>query len=142
MRADCTPRGSGFSTFNGNDMDIIFIEDLRVETRIGIHPWEKAAPQTVALDIRMGIASVAPARENDDIRDTVDYAAVCEHLRAELSARHFNLLETLAEFAADQILEFFAVQWVRLSIAKLGAMRGVKRVGVIIERAADKARET
>ncbi|MDR2365167.1 MAG: dihydroneopterin aldolase [Zoogloeaceae bacterium] len=123
-------------------MDIIFIEDLRVETCVGIHPREQAAPQTVALDIRMGIASAASARRVDDIRDTVDYAAVCECLRAELSARRFNLLETLAEFAASQILKSFAVPWVRLSVAKLGAMRDVKRVGVLIERVAEEAGET
>jgi dihydroneopterin aldolase len=117
-------------------MDIVFIEDLRVETRIGLCPWEKAAPQTVALDIQMGIDFAASAGVSDDIRDTVDYAAVCARLRAELSARQFNLLESLAESVAALILEAFAVQWVRLSVAKLGTMRDAKRVGVIIERAA------
>ncbi|MDR3159471.1 MAG: dihydroneopterin aldolase [Zoogloeaceae bacterium] len=117
-------------------MDIIFIEDLRIETRIGIHPWEKAVPQTLALDIRMGVASTAPAGASDDIRDAVDYAAVRARLRAELPARHFNLLEALAEFAAALILESFSVQWVRLSVAKSGALLDAKRAGVIIERAA------
>jgi dihydroneopterin aldolase len=32
------------------------------------------------------------------------------------------------------LLETFAVQWVRVSVAKLGMMPGVKRVGIIIER--------
>jgi dihydroneopterin aldolase len=117
-------------------MDIIFIEDLRLKTRIGVSPWEKAVPQTLALDIRMGVASTAPAGTSDDIRDTVDYAAVRARLRAELADRHFNLLETLAENIATLILEAFAVQWVRLSIAKPGALPDAKRVGVIIERAA------
>jgi len=30
--------------------------------------------------------------------------------------------------------ETFAVHWIRVSVAKLGMMPGVKRVGVIIER--------
>ena len=116
-------------------MDIIFIEELRAETWIRIYPREKAMPQTVVLDIQMGV-STASAGASDDIRDTIDYAVVTERLRSELSARHFNLLEKLAEFVATLILEDYAAQWVRISVAKLGMMKGVKRVGVIIERSA------
>jgi dihydroneopterin aldolase len=35
---------------------------------------------------------------------------------------------------AGLLMEQFGARWVRVSIAKLGMMRGVKRVGVIIER--------
>ncbi|MDR0672190.1 MAG: dihydroneopterin aldolase [Zoogloeaceae bacterium] len=118
-------------------MDIVFIEDLRIETRVGFHPWEKVAPQTLMLDIHMGSSSTASAAKSDDIRDTVDYAAAASLLRAELSERHFNLLEAIAEFVATRILETFAVQWVRLSIAKPGALPNARRVGVTIERPAD-----
>lgn len=114
-------------------MDIIFIEELRAETWVGIYPREKAMPQTVLLDIQMGV-STAPAGASDNIRDTIDYAAVSTRLRAELAERHFNLLEKLAEFAAALILKEFSAQWVRISVAKLGMLKGVKRVGVIIER--------
>ena len=55
-------------------------------------------------------------------------------LRAELGARHFNLLEKLAEYVATLLLEDFGAQWVRVSVAKLGMMPGVRRVGVVIER--------
>lgn len=116
-------------------MDIIFIEELRTETWIGIYPREKAMPQTVLLDISMGV-STASAGASDDIRDTINYAVVVERLRTELAERHFNLLEKLAEHIATLILEDFAAQWVRVSVAKLGMMPGVKKVGVIIERSA------
>ncbi len=123
------------SLYTPAPMDIIFIEELRAETWIGIYPREKAMPQTVVLDIQMGV-STASAGASDDIRDTIDYAVVSERLREELAARHFNLLEKLAEFVATLILEDYAAQWVRISVAKLGMMPGVKRVGVIIERSA------
>lgn len=116
-------------------MDIIFIEELRVETWIGIYPREKAMAQTIELSLQIGV-STASAGASDDIRDTVDYAVVVQRLRAELSGRHFNLLEKLAEFVATLLLEQFAAQWVRVSVAKLGMMPGVRRVGVIIERSA------
>lgn len=114
-------------------MDIIFIEELRAETWIGIYPREKLMPQSVEISLQIGV-STASAGASDDIRDTVDYAVVTERLRSELAERHFNLLEALAEHVATFLLEQFAAQWVRVSIAKLGMMRGVRRVGVIIER--------
>ena len=114
-------------------MDIIFIEELRAETWIGIYPREKAMPQTVEISLQIGVSTVS-AGASDDIRDTVDYAVVVERLRGDLSSSHFNLLEALAEHVATYLLETFAVHWVRVSIAKLGMMPGVKRVGVVIER--------
>lgn len=114
-------------------MDIIFIEELRAETWIGIYPREKAVPQTVEISLQIGV-STASAGASDDIRDTVDYSLVVDRLRADLGASHFNLLEKLAEHVATLMLENFAAQWVRVSVAKLGMMPGVRRVGVVIER--------
>lgn len=116
-------------------MDIIFIDDLRVHTLIGIYPREKAVPQTIEISLRIG-SSTASAGASDDIGDTIDYAVVAERLRTELGARHFNLLEKLAEYVASILLEDFGAQWVQVSVAKLGMMRGVRRVGVVIERVA------
>ena len=114
-------------------MDIIFIDDLRVSTLIGIYPREKAMPQTVEMSLQIG-TSTASAGASDDIGDTIDYAAVVDRLRTELATQHFNLLEKLAEYVATLLLEDFGATWVRVSIAKLGMMRGVRRVGVVIER--------
>ena len=116
-------------------MDIIFIESLRVDTLVGIYPRERAAPQTIEVDLEIG-ASTASAGASDDIRDTIDYAVVVERLRADLAAKHFNLLEALAEHVATLLIEEFRAQWVRVRIAKLGAQRGVARVGIVIERGA------
>jgi len=116
-------------------MDIIFIDGLRVDTLIGIYPREQAMAQTIELDLQIG-ASTASAGATDDIRDTINYAEVVERLRAELGARHFNLLEKLAEHVAIVLLEDYSASWVRVSVAKVGVMRGVRRVGVVIERSA------
>ncbi|HRF11346.1 MAG: dihydroneopterin aldolase [Candidatus Accumulibacter phosphatis] len=116
-------------------MDIIFINDLRASTLIGIYPREKAMPQMVEISLQIG-TSTASAGASDDIGDTIDYALVVERLRSELATRHFNLLERLAEYVATLLLEDFGATWVRVSIAKLGMMRGVQRVGVVIERGA------
>ena len=114
-------------------MDIIFIDELRLSTLIGIYPRERVVPQTVEMSLQIGTSTVS-AGASDDIGDTIDYAVVVERLRSELAGQHFNLLEKLAEYVAGLLIEQFGARWVRVSIAKLGMMRGVKRVGVIIER--------
>lgn len=116
-----------------NCMDIIFIDDFKASTLIGIYPREQAMPQTVEISLQIG-TSTANAGTSDQIVDTIDYAVVVERLRMELARQHFNLLERLAEYIASLLLEDFGATWVKVSIAKLGMMRGVRRVGVIIER--------
>ena len=114
-------------------MDIIFIDEFRLSTLICIYPREKVMPQTVEMSLQIGTSTVS-AGASDDIGDTIDYAVVVERLRSELASQHFNLLEKLAEYVAGLLIEEFGARWVRVTIAKLGMMRGVKRVGVIIER--------
>jgi dihydroneopterin aldolase len=74
------------------------------------------------------------AARDDDIAKTIDYAVVIARIRAELAARHFNLLETLGEYVIGLMLDEFRAPWVKISIAKVGIAKGVKRVGVQIER--------
>ena len=45
-----------------------------------------------------------------------------------------ELLAKLAEHVANVILDDFGAIWVRITIAKIGVMRGVRRAGVVIER--------
>ena len=114
-------------------MDIIFIDDLRISTLIGIYPREQTLPQTIEISLQIG-TSTAGAGASDDIRDTIDYAAVVERIRTDLAAQHFRLLEKLAEHIANLLLRDFGAQWIQVSVAKLGVMGGVRRAGVSIER--------
>ena len=114
-------------------MDIIFIDELRVTTLIGIYPREQSVPQTLEISLQIG-TSTANAGSSDDIQDTIDYASVVERLRSDLEQSHFQLLEKLAEHVASLLIKDFGACWVRVSVAKLGVMRGVRRAGVIIER--------
>ena len=113
-------------------MDFIFIEDMRVEAHVGIYDRERAAPQTLDISLTFGVPD--EAAQDDDIAKTIDYAVVIERIRTELAARHFNLLETLGEYVINLMLNDFGAPWVKISIAKVGIARGVKRVGVQIER--------
>ena len=113
-------------------MDFIFIDDMRVEAHVGVFPRERAAAQTLEISLTFGVPDAAAA--NDDIGDTIRYDEVIARIRAELGQRQFNLLETLGEYVITLMLDEFNAPWVKISIAKLGIMKGVRRVGVQIER--------
>ncbi len=114
-------------------MDTVFIQGLRIETIIGIYDWERRVRQPVVLDIEMGFDNTRPAA-TDAIDDTLNYKAVSKRLIAFVEGSSFQLVETLAERCASIIREEFGVAWVRLKLAKPGAVRGAKAVGVVIER--------
>ena len=114
-------------------MDVIFIRELRFETLIGIYEWEKRVPQTIELNIEIGLRD-SGASTSDDIADTIDYGEVVRRIRALCKARHFPLLESLAEHLARMITEEFRAPRVKVSVAKLALFAGVKQVGVTIER--------
>lgn len=114
-------------------MDTVFIEDLRIETVIGIYDWERQIRQVVALDLEMAFDNRKPAA-SDKIADTLDYKAVSKRLIAFVEAAHYELVETLAEECARIVRDEFGVVWLRLRLAKPGAVRGSKAVGVVIER--------
>ena len=113
--------------------DIIFIEDLRIDTIIGIFDWERKQKQTISLDLEMR-ADIATAALTDSIENTLNYKAVAKRLIGFIEQSEFQLVETMAERCAEIVLSEFNVEWLRLKIQKPGAVRGSRSVGVIIER--------
>ena len=114
-------------------MDIVFIEDLRVDAVIGIYDWERRVRQTLSFDIEMAFDNTVPAA-SDDIALTLNYKDVSKRLIDYVGDSSFGLVETLAERCAAIIREEFGVSWVRLKLSKPGAVRGAHAVGVRIER--------
>ena len=114
-------------------MDIVFIEDLRVETTIGIYDWERQIKQTLAIDIEMA-TDIRPAAASDDIDKTLNYKAVAKSVQSFVEESEFLLVETLAEKLAELIMNEYDVPWLKLTLHKLGAVSGSRSVGVKIER--------
>lgn len=114
-------------------MDTIFISDLRVEARIGVYDWERHLPQTIRLDVAIAAPSAKPFHTGK-IADALDYAKVVERLKTFVKDAPPPLLERFAEKIADLVLTEFGAPWVRVRVAKLGAVPGVKEMGVEIER--------
>ena len=109
------------------------MRDLRVEVLIGIHKREQHMPQTVSLDLEIGLPGGA-VFASDRVADTIDYEQVVLRIQALAASGHFRLVETLADRIARLLLEEFAAPWVRVSAAKIGVLPNAKFVGVSIER--------
>ena len=114
-------------------MDLVFIEDLRIQTVIGIFDWEREITQTVSLNLEMGF-DISKAAATDSIDDTLDYKAVSKRLILFVESSEYQLVESLAEECAAIVLREFPVNWLRLKLSKPGAVRGSSAVGVTIER--------
>ena len=117
-------------------MDIVFINDLRIETIIGIYDWERKVKQTISLDLEMG-TDIRKSAETDAIEDTLNYKAVAKRMIAFVGESEYQLVETLAEKIAEIVLKEFNVPRVKLTLRKPGAVRGSRDVGVVIERGSD-----
>ena len=113
--------------------DRIFLHGLAVECIIGFIEWERRVRQTIVIDLEMPV-DCARAALTDDVADTLDYKKVAKRIIGFVSSSEFKLVETLAHRAAMLILEEFAVEWVRLSVNKPGAIRHSKDVGVAVMR--------
>ncbi|MBX3665512.1 MAG: dihydroneopterin aldolase [Burkholderiales bacterium] len=114
-------------------MDTIIISELRIDTRIGIYAQERQVPQTIQLDLEIGLRG-EHAAHSDRIEDTIDYAEVVAGIRRLFAQQHFDLLEHAAESVAQLVIGDFRAPWLRVAIAKLSPLPGVKKLGVTIER--------
>ena len=114
-------------------MDKIFLRGLEVQTVIGIWDWERQIKQTVRVDLELG-TDVRKAARADRIDEASDYKAIAKRLIAFIESSRYQLVETLAEALAEVVVTEFDVPWVRLSVAKPGAIEGSREVGIVIER--------
>ena len=113
----------------------IVIERLECEGYCGVTHNERERPQKLAVDVELGFPTDRAAG-TDDLKNTVDYAAVADRIVALVSREHCHLLETLAEKILAMLFATFPAEririWVRKLYAPLPTIAG--SVGVRMER--------
>jgi 7,8-dihydroneopterin aldolase/epimerase/oxygenase len=115
------------------DANAIFVHDLRVEAKIGVWEWEKRMPQSIRLDLEFGMPSDRAFRSGE-LSDALDYSQVVARVKAFAADNPHPLLERFAQAIADIVLVEFAAPWVKVRVAKLAPIAGVRELGVAIER--------
>ena len=119
--------------YQNYEMDKVLINNLQVETIIGIFDWEREVKQVVMIDLEMEFDNKKAAK-SDDIKDALDYKKVGKKITAFVEKSKYKLVERLAEQIAKLVLKEFPVSSVTVSLMKPGAMRGSESVGIRITR--------
>ncbi|MGE4502863.1 MAG: dihydroneopterin aldolase [Thiomicrospira sp.] len=116
------------------ERDCIFIEGLKIDMVIGVHPWERCQTQPVYIDVQL-YRSLAQAGQTDQLGDTLDYAAVAQSLATLCKNTQFELLETLAQQLINHLFQQFGVlDAVKLTLHKPQAITNAKDVGLSLYR--------
>ena len=130
----------------------VFLRDLVLPARIGVHPHEHLGPQRVRINVDLtvedegaravtgdGVAALSrppvgrPVGQ-DELSRVVDYEAVADAVRAIVAAGHVRLVETLAERIAEVCLVDRRVAAARVRVEKLDIFPDATSVGVEVER--------
>ena len=110
----------------------ILIRDLVLKTEIGVFRREKGKRQRVRFNIELGVVDRPPRQ--DRRAEIVCYDHIVTGLRTLVAEGHVNLVETLAERAANLCLAVPSALYVRVRVEKLDIYKDAAAVGVEIER--------
>jgi 7,8-dihydroneopterin aldolase/epimerase/oxygenase len=81
----------------------------------GVHEEERARGQRFLYDVEL---EVGERGTDDRIENAVDYSKVTAAVRRVASERQFRLLEALASAIADELMERFPAESVRVRVRK------------------------
>lgn len=97
--------------------DIIHLRGLTFFAYHGVMPEEGVLGQKFIVDIDL-YQNLRKPGLTDQVEDTINYAKVYEQIKAVMTGERYSLLERLAQRVADQILEGFLCNSVRVEIHK------------------------
>lgn len=89
-------------------MGKVILKDFEVLACHGVNAEEKIVPQRFLITVELTL-DVAPAAKEDDLTKTVSYAKVKKLVKRFTEENTFDLIETLADRLAQNILNEFAV---------------------------------
>lgn len=113
--------------------DLIRVVDLEVWTHIGVPDEERAQPQRLLITVEIRGGDFRRAAKADDVRQTVDYAAVAQWIRNTAEERPRHLIETLAEDISARLSKVFPIDNLMVEIKKF-ILPDAQYVSVVIER--------
>lgn len=113
----------------------LFLRRHEVMVQIGVHEFEKTAPQRLWIDVDLYVPLAHTTPQNDHIAEVVDYDFVREVVAQRIARGHVELQETLCDDLVDQLMRHPGVQAVRLSTCKPDVYPDCDAVGVEVFRA-------
>ncbi len=107
----------------------VHIKDLVVRMIIGTRPEERLHPQEVVLNIAFDYDG-ALASQTDALGHAIDYGALHDRIVREVALTRFSLLERLAAFVLDLIMEDSRIVAATVVIDKSRIFEDVRSVAV------------
>lgn len=110
------------------------LASLEIDCIVGVYPHERETAQPIVMDIELDY-DFAGAAGGDAVEHAVDYDLVARGVTELVQRRKFKLIETMAEEAAELLLERHrAVRTVRMEIRKPNAVPAADCSFVRVER--------
>jgi len=103
-------------------MSVIYIKDLIVEAKHGVHQREKTHAQRFSVSAELTIDTLKAAA-SDNLDDTINWSGLRTTIIDTVHNNSFNLIERLAQEIAQQILRDKRIQKLVLTIDKLDAFQ-------------------
>ncbi len=97
--------------------DRIVLTGLQATGHHGVLEQERRDGQAFIVDVTLEVDTRAAAR-SDDVAHTVNYAEVAERVVAHIQGEPVNLIETLAERIATDLLGLYLVNAVEVAVHK------------------------
>ena len=98
-------------------MDCITLTGLKFTACHGCLDFERFQSQPFIVDTQLYL-NLQPAGQSDDLTKTVNYAAVYDTIKSIINGTPQNLIETLAEQVADQLLKDYPLKKITVTIHK------------------------
>lgn len=115
-------------------MDKIIIKELEFHSHCGTTPAEREIGQRLRATIEL-YGSISKAAKSDRLESAVDYTRLCDHLLKIGRNSRVCLLETLAVNMAQEILDHFPINEVKILLEKpippMEAIRGSFSVEIV-----------
>ena len=108
------------------------IRNLRLRTIIGIDDWERTQKQEVIVNVKFKI-NTEKAIETDNIEHTINYKNLNIKIIDAVESSKFFLLEKLAAFILNKIMEDSKITWAKVTVDKPGSIRFAESVAVECE---------
>lgn len=110
----------------------ILLEDFRLPVSIGIHDFERSAPQMVVVNVELELSDAMPD-PRDRIENALDYDFIRAGIMAIIKNRHFNLQETLCQEILELCLRQRGIRRAKVSTRKPDVYPDCKSIGFEME---------
>lgn len=123
------------ATTQGAPLDRISVRDYMIDADIGAFQIERGVSQRLRFNVVLEVARHAAAA-TDDVDQVLSYEAIVDAIDQQMAVERLNLLETLAERIAGQVLGHPQSVRVFVRIEKLDRIPGVLGVEIVRSRIA------